>query len=172
MMTRASAQLRARFGRRAIGPIGTVGRIVGGVALIAAAIAWQGIGWWEAAGGLLAFPLLAVGVDAAVTAMLARSGSADRHRQSSRDRLLINATVLVVVLAATTALTFITPIDAGAIWLFFGASMLLAAARGDGGCEVLAVANARAGHRDRIGCIAYGPLDALEARIRTRQATP
>jgi hypothetical protein len=49
-------------------------------------------------------------------------------------------------------------------WVFIGSSMLLGAARGDAGCEVLAFPNAITGRRDRIGCILFTPIDAAEAR--------
>ena len=56
-------------------------------------------------------------------------------------------TLAVVVLGSTTALTYLTPIDGTAVWIFLDASMLLAAAKGYGGCEVLAFANALTGER-------------------------
>jgi len=54
--------------------------------------------------------------------------------------------------------------------LFYGASMLLAAVRGDAGCEVLAVSNWLLGRDDQIGCLVFWPIDRAERR-RTRAAT-
>jgi hypothetical protein len=48
--------------------------------------------------------------------------------------------------------------------LFYGVSMLLAAARGYAGCEVLAISNAIMRRNDQIGCPVFGPVDHLEGR--------
>ena len=77
---------------------------------------------------------------------------------------------IALVIAIATALTFVTPVDAPAIWLFFGVSMLVAAVRGQGGCEVVALPNVLFGREDRVSCILYGPLDAVESRHRPRRA--
>jgi hypothetical protein len=55
-------------------------------------------------------------------------------------------------------------------WSFLGASMLFAALRGYGSCEVLAFPNALTGRGDRVGCVIYTPIDAAEARHRARRA--
>jgi hypothetical protein len=113
---------------RQIGPIGTAGRAIAGSAAIAYTVIAHGLALWDLAAGLIAFPILAIGV----------------------------------------GLTFVTPIDGGAIFLFFGASLLIVAARGDAGCEVLAVVNAISGHRDKTGCVAFAPVDSLEGRLEAR----
>ena len=48
--------------------------------------------------------------------------------------------------------------------LFYGASMLLAAARGYAGCEVLAVSNWLLRRDDQVGCVLFAPIDALAHR--------
>lgn len=48
--------------------------------------------------------------------------------------------------------------------IFYGASMLLAAARGYAGCEVLAVPNWLLRRDDQVGCVVFAPADALERR--------
>ena len=81
--------------------------------------------------------------------------------------------LIAVLFAAAVGLGAATPASGDiAFWGFFGASMLFAAARGDGGCEVLAFANAITGRRDRVGCIIYTPIDTVEARLRTRKSRP
>ena len=70
----------------------------------------------------------------------------------------------VAALAIAVGLTFVTPADEPAVWLWIGMSLVLAAARGDAGCEVLAVANLLTGRRERVGCIVFTPIDAAEAR--------
>jgi hypothetical protein len=108
--------------RREIGPVGTVSRVVAGIAAVALVV-WDGVGLWDLPAQLAA-PFVA--------AIAAR---------------------------ATTA------VDGDVVfWGFVGASMLLGAVRGDGGCELLAFPNAITGRRDRIGCILFTPIDAAEAR--------
>jgi hypothetical protein len=46
--------------------------------------------------------------------------------------------------------------------VFYGASMLLAAMRGYGGCEVLAVSNWLLHRDDQVGCMVLSPIDHLE----------
>ena len=48
--------------------------------------------------------------------------------------------------------------------------MLVAAARGYAGCEVLAVSNWLLMRNDQIGCALFWPIDALEARYAARKA--
>lgn len=145
---------------REIGPIGTVSRLVVGTIAVAVPVAVWGIGWWDVAASLVAFPLLASAVYVLVSAL---------HKPAARSRLdrpghIWACLVLALVLGGATLVTFLTPADEVAIWAFFGASMLVAAAKGYGGCEVLALPNAITGRRDQIGCILYGPIDAAEAK--------
>ena len=55
--------------------------------------------------------------------------------------------------------------------LFYGASMLLAAARGAGGCEVLAFSNWVLDREDEVGCVVFGPIDHFERRRRAAAAS-
>jgi hypothetical protein len=48
--------------------------------------------------------------------------------------------------------------------------MLLAAARGAAGCEVLAVSNWLLRRGDQIGCAVFGPIDAWGRRPASRVA--
>jgi len=52
--------------------------------------------------------------------------------------------------------------------LFYGGSMLLAAARGYAGCEVLAVSNWLLRRDDQVGCVPFWPIDALERHTARR----
>jgi hypothetical protein len=66
---------------------------------------------------------------------------------------------------ATTAVFLILYLWAptsDAALVFYGASMLLAALRGYGGCEVLAVPNWLLGRDDQIGCALFWPIDHRE----------
>ncbi|MGH7860751.1 MAG: hypothetical protein ACREOS_00775 [Candidatus Dormibacteraceae bacterium] len=53
----------------------------------------------------------------------------------------------------------------GAALVFYGASMLLAAARGYSGCEVLAVSNWVLRRDDQVGCMVLSPIDRLEQSL-------
>ena len=54
--------------------------------------------------------------------------------------------------------------------LFYGASMLLSAARGYAGCEVLAVSNWLLRRDDQVGCLVFSPIDQLERRAESTDA--
>ncbi len=49
--------------------------------------------------------------------------------------------------------------------IFYGLSLLLAAARGYAGCEVLAISNWLLRRDDQVGCVVFSPIDAAEARL-------
>lgn len=53
-------------------------------------------------------------------------------------------------------------VTSDAALVFYGVSMLLAAARGHAGCEVLAVPNWLLGRDDQVGCLLFAPFDLLE----------
>lgn len=54
--------------------------------------------------------------------------------------------------------------------VFLGASMLLAAARGYAGCEILAMSNWLLRRDDQVGCIVFAPVDHAEAWRRRRRS--
>jgi hypothetical protein len=148
---------------REIGPAGTVSRLVVGAAAIAIPVALEGIGWWDVA-ALLAAPLVAIAAARLVEAAL--GPSTPRAICSAQGCVLTG-----ILFAAAFGLGGTTAVDGDVVfWGFLGASMLLAAARGDGGCELLAFPNAITGRRDRIGCIVFTPIDTLEARHRQQPA--
>ncbi|HEX2046339.1 MAG TPA: hypothetical protein VHF27_01145 [Acidimicrobiales bacterium] len=55
-------------------------------------------------------------------------------------------------------------VTSDAALLFYGASMLLAAVRGYGGCEVLAASNWLLRRDDQVGCLLFAPVDHVESR--------
>ena len=57
-------------------------------------------------------------------------------------------------------------VTSDAALLFYGASMLLAAARGSRGCEVLAFSNWVLGRDDEVGCALFDAVDRRERRSR------
>jgi|SRR5215211_83719 len=154
----------ASAGGRQIGPIGTAARAVGGIALTALPMATQRIEPADIPAALIVFPVVAIAVHRLLAAPYERY--APRGDAWTRSRTwLINVSVLALVLGIAVASTYVTPIDGGAIWLFFGVSMLVAAFRGDAGCEVLAFANLAGGHRDSTGCVVFAPVDWVDIRL-------
>jgi hypothetical protein len=157
--------------RREIGPIGTVSRVIGGLVAIGLPIVLSGIGWWDVGAALIVFPAMATALATLVTAAYEHYSPGSlmkRHVVCSGPGCVL--TITIVAIAFT--LSALTPISDVAFWVWLGASMLLAAVRGYGGCEVLAFPNVITGRRDRIGCILYTPIDAAEARHRARRTYP
>ena len=152
---------------RQIGPIGTFARIIGGLAAIAVPIALSGITWWDVGGALVVLPLTAMLAAVAIDAAYRRYG-ANGPGGGGTEAWIRSAVVLGVVLGIGAPLTFISPMDGTAIWIFIGLSLLVAARRGDGACEAVAIPNALAGRRDPIGCVIYAPIDVIEAAPRPR----
>ena len=84
----------------------------------------------------------------------------------------LGCTWIAVMVAANAAIVAPTGANGNVtVWVWLGASMMLAAARGYAGCEVLAIFNLITGRRDQIGCILYTPIDAAEAKRRRGDAT-
>ena len=154
--------LISRAGRE-IGPIGTSSRVLVGLVAIALPIALAGLTWWDAAIALVALPLLAAlaaVIIAATLGKVAPRSLAVRHAICSP----AGCSLIVLVVLANAALVALTPANGNVtLWVWLGASMLLAAARGYGGCEVLAVSNLVTGRRDQVGCLIYTPIDRWEA---------
>lgn len=75
---------------------------------------------------------------------------------------------MLVVLALFLTPWYARPLSftSGAALVFYGSSMLLAALRGYGGCEVLAFSNWVLGRDDQVGCFVLGPVDYAEERLR------
>ena len=152
---------------REIGPIGTAVRAIAGLAAIAYPIATSGVGPWDVAAALVAFPVLAWLLYTAASGIYEATPALRRSSVSTRT-WTVSIAVLVLVLAIGTGFTFVSPVDGGAIFLFFGGSLLVVAARGDAGCEVLGIVNALAGRRESTGCIAFAPVDSIESRVEAR----
>ncbi len=142
--------------RSPIGPIGRVARLGVGLALISLALFWRDPDWTDAVLGLIVAPAVVLG------AMAWRA-----HRYPVPLRAVgplghaINLAIGIPLL--------VLPATAGAAFLFYGASMLLAAARGFGGCEVTAVSNAVLGRDDQVGCALFAPVDLAEQATAERR---
>ena len=142
--------------RRAIGLVGTLSRIAVGFAFLYLALTEFGnpkwdLEWYSAPLGLLVFP--------AVLFMF----QAVRLTFTS-DRLNATGSLGFVLNLSVGAVLFSFDYTRDAALLFYGASMLLAAARGYAGCEVLAITNWILRRDDQVGCIVFSPLDGIESR--------
>jgi hypothetical protein len=135
------------------GPAGVVARAAVGLALIYLALFWNDPGW---ADPLFAF----VVIPAAVAGLLALRATRTQRPLRATGPLghLANAAVFVPL--------FAHPATVGTALLFYGGSMLIAAARRTGGCEVTAIANALLNRDDQVGCVIFAPVDLAEARSR------
>jgi hypothetical protein len=150
----------AMIGRpRAIGRWGTTARGLVGVALLALGVIAGGgwIAWWQLALGIVGMPALVL------VAQFARLGVTKRPL-SQTDHLAhcLNCAVVAGLLTASAT--------RDAMLVFLGSSMLIAAARGYGGCETLAISNWLLRRDDQVGCLLFGPVDQLEARSDRRSA--
>jgi hypothetical protein len=140
---------------RRIGPWGTGARAVVGTAMLAGA-AVIGIGVFDAVLGLLVLPL-------AVTTFVALRGRHARPVRITRgEGHCVNCAIIVA------AFVFV-PVAA---LLFYGTSMILAAARGYAGCELFAASNWIWRRDDQIACPLFHPVDVAEHRAAERKATP
>lgn len=137
---------QARAGGRQIGPVGTIARLVGGVGFLFLGIEFGHPSAWHWALGAVAMPVASV----AFMWLLRHGAPSVRWTGPGGYLANIGIGVIVYVLSFPTAM------------IFYGTAMLLAAARGYAGCEVLAFSNAVLGRDDQVGCPVYSPIDAIE----------
>jgi hypothetical protein len=153
---------------RQIGVIGTSVRIVLGLVLFSFGalggrfflIDWRPQVHLETASlaiGLVVLPL-------ALTAWQWRRIRRDPSPISATGAVPTTLNIAVFALLVSTAR--VPPISflGFAALIFYGASMLLAAARGYAGCEVLAASNWLLRRDDQIGCLVLSPIDQMERR--------
>ena len=142
---------------RAIGLVGTAGRVVLGLGLLYLAFTdggkpeW-GLQWQGPLLGLIAFPAILM------------LGQALRLRFTTAT---LNATgpIGFAVNFGIGAALYSIPFTRDAILLLYGSSLLLAAVRGYAGCEVLAITNWVLRRDDQVGCVVFSPVDAVESRV-------
>jgi hypothetical protein len=136
-----------------IGPAGIAARLAVGLGLIGLALFWRDPAWSDVLLGLIVLPAIVV----ALVAWRGRRSPAPLRATGPLGHLL-NAAVFVPL--------FLIPATAGGAFLFYGSSMLIAARRRGGGCEVTAISNAVLDREDQVGCMVFAPLDIAEARLR------
>ena len=147
---------------RAIGVWSTVARATAGALLVGsvlyghAAWGWHPVAWLV---GLLVFPALVIA---------AQWWRARRHPTPLRATGPLGHAVNLAVFLVLYLTWWYVDVLSDAALLFYGGSMLLAAARGYAGCEAFAVSNWLLRRDDRVGCALFGAIDAGE----TRHASP
>lgn len=157
--------------RRHIGVIGTTARVVLGLFLLAYGVLGGQVSVIHGQVRTGFEPLsVAIGVVAFPTVLLAwqwlRARRALTRLQATGP--FSTALNMLVFLALFLTPWYARPLSftSDAALVFYGASMLLAALRGYGGCEVLAISNWILGRDDQVGCLVFGPLDYLERRLK------
>ena len=153
---------------RSIGPIGTATRLAVGLFALYLAFVdgppfadefeW-GLRWYDAVLGVLVLPALSIGFG-----LVARRRAPQGVRFTGEAGMVLNCLVIVILLA--------NPYSAGGALLFYGAMMLIAAARGQAGCEGTVLSNWILHRDDQVGCPVFSPVDAAERRIRRPGGRP
>jgi hypothetical protein len=144
---------------RRIGPIGTTIRVLVGLALLALAYLNQPAG---VVGGLQVHDLV-IGLVALPALSVAVGLGARRYLNGP---LRLTGIAGTAVNLGALAVMFSNHYTAGAAALFYGGTLLLAAWRGQAGCEFTLLSNVLLGREDEIGCPLLTPIDALEVRHR------
>ena len=153
---------------RAIGIAGTAGRVLIGLLLVGSVLDGEVARGFHPAAWLLAFAVFPAAALAAAWLRARRRPAGLRATGPAGHAL--NA-VVFAALYATPWYASRLAFTSDAALLFYGASMLLAAARGYAGCEVLAVPNWLLRRDDQVGCVLFAPVDAAE-RGRRGSASP
>jgi hypothetical protein len=154
---------------RQIGSIGTAARVVLGLALLAYGVSGgqvmvihgqmrTGFEPLGVAIGLVAFPAVLLAWQ-----WLRARRTPSRLQATGPGGTALNMLVFLALLLTPWYAPPLAFTSAAAL-VFYGASMLLAAVRGYGGCEVLALSNWVLGRDDQVGCLVLGPVDLLERR--------
>lgn len=140
---------------REIGPVGTALRVTGGLGVLYLAGAIEGgswdVSWFDPLVGFIALP----GIMVALGLIARRYASGPIHFTGVPGHA-VNAAVIGAL--------FVIPYTAGGAALFYGATMLLAAWRGQRGCESTMISNLILRRVDQIGCPLFLPVDEAEAR--------
>jgi hypothetical protein len=140
---------------REIGPVGTALRVVTGLGFLYLAGAVEGgswdVDWFDPLVGFIALPGVMLGVG-----LIARRYASGPVHFTGVLGHAVNAVVIVGLL--------VNPYTAGGAVLFYGATMLVAAWRGQRGCEGTVIANLILQRDDQVGCPLFWPADEAEAR--------
>lgn len=146
-------------------PVGRTLRLLIGVALMANVIP---VYWQVSAQFLFGTALLVLGL-LAVCSLI--------HVLVSRRLLGVNswlgatlamALLVAVYVAGCTGWLLLRGEGQVAAVTFLAGSLLVAAVRGDGGCEVMSIPSALFGGHSQLPCVVFSPIDWLEQKLRRR----
>lgn len=141
-----------RLHTREIRPFGSALRVVVGLVLLYYAAlggaSWD-VAWYEAGLGFVVLPGVMIGVG-----LVAKRVHGDPVHFTGLAGHLANLAIIVVLVA--------NPYTADGALLFYGATMLIAAWRGQRGCEGTVISNIVLRRDDQIGCPLFAPFDELE----------
>jgi hypothetical protein len=148
--------------RRGIGPVGTASRAVVGLVLVyiaggASGLEWHGE-WYDTIGGLVLLPALTI-----TLGLAARRYASGPLRLTGPLAIALNCAVIVALVA--------NPYTGGAATLFFAATLLIGAWRGQAGCEGTVISNWILRRDDQVGCPIFSPIDEAETLLRRRGLT-
>lgn len=144
--------------QRKIGPLATALRVAVAIGLLYLAGGADGLSWhvdgYEVVGGLVVLPGLTV-----LLGLVAGRYASKPLRFTGPGGHAFNCGVIVALVT--------NPYTGGAATLFYATTLLVAASRGQPGCEVTVLSNWILRRDDQIGCPFFGPIEAAEARRRS-----
>jgi hypothetical protein len=146
--------------KREIGPLATALRVTVAAGLLYLAGGSEGLSWHvdrhDLVGGLVVLPGLTV-----LLGLVARRYASKPLRFTGPAGHAVNCAAILALVA--------NPYTGGAATLFYAAMLLVAAWRGQPGCEITVLSNWILRRDDQVGCPVFGPIDAAEGRHRTRR---
>jgi hypothetical protein len=148
--------------RRGIGPLATALRVMVALGLLYLAGGADGpswdVDWYDVVGGLAVLPGVTI-----LLGLVARRYASKPLRFTGPGGHAVNCAAIVGLVA--------NPYTGGAATLFYAAMLLVAAWRGQPGCEITALSNWLLRRDDQVGCPLFGPIDAAEARRRSARTS-
>ena len=180
MRTQADLEARRRpYGSkvgREIGPAGTLARLAMAGAALAVGALGDAFTTWNVAFGLLGLPVVALltlripsSFDEGIEADCCEAAHTARP---SNDRWLYEWILLGAVTAAVIAVSLVTPVTEGSVWVWLSLSFLLAAVEGHTGCEMVTLPNLLTRKRYRVPCLSFVSVDRWEAGHLMAQSSP
>jgi len=145
---------------RRIGRAGTISRVIVALGLLSLALTHGGLSWrltwYDVVLGLIVLPAVMV-----VAGLVARRFTGQAIHFTGPLGVAVNCAVIIALLA--------NRYTAGGAELFYGITLLVAAWAAQPGCESTILSNLIPGPAGQIGCPAFTPIDAIEARHRLGQ---
>jgi hypothetical protein len=171
-MTETDINQSEKARQRRIGTIGTVARVLIGSLMLLYGLTGGRVQVMHGGVQIGFNPLsVGIGVIAFPALLLAWQWIRARNAKAPYEATGPLATTINIAVFIALVLTprYAPPLSftSNAALVFYGASMLLAAARGYRGCEVLAISNWILRRDDQIGCLVLSPIDDYERRLKS-----